>query len=66
LRVAGNYFDAEEAARALDALGSLSADQWAELDEIFLANDQVGGSVLATRALSPLYNRASRSFPKRS
>jgi hypothetical protein len=66
LRAAGNYYDAEEAARALDALGSLSAGQWAELDEIFLANDQVGRSVLATRALRPLYNRASRSFPERS
>lgn len=66
LRLAPNYHAAEAAAKALDALGTLTLDQWRELDAIFLENGQVGGSVLATRALGPLYARSSRSFPDRT
>jgi hypothetical protein len=66
LRLATNYYAAESAAKALDALGTLTPDQWCELDLIFKENSQVGGSVLATRALAPLYGRASRSFPERA
>lgn len=66
LKVATNYYAAETAAKALDALGTLTPDQWRELDTIFVKNSQVGGSVLATRALSPLYARSSRTFPVRA
>jgi hypothetical protein len=60
---AGNYYDAEAAAKRIDALGTLTRDQLVELDRIFLANDQVGQSVLATRALRPVYDRHGRAFP---
>ncbi|HEU0132086.1 MAG TPA: toll/interleukin-1 receptor domain-containing protein [Mycobacteriales bacterium] len=63
LRTAGNYYDAEAAARRIDAMGRLSPAQFAVLDRIFLENNQVGNSVLATRALRPLYQRHGRSFP---
>jgi hypothetical protein len=60
---AANYFDAEAAAKRIDALGELSDKQFARLDEVFHANNQVGNSVLATRALRPLYERNGRVFP---
>lgn len=66
LREAGSYYAAEAGAKALDSLGTLPGDQLAELDKIVLENDQVGGSVLATRALSPLYARHQRHWPSRS
>ena len=66
LRAAGGYIEAGRAGEALDALGDLTPAQWSELDEIFLENDQVHGSVLAQRALRPLYDRAGRSFPSRT
>lgn len=66
LEGATSYADAEEAARGLDAIGTLTPAQWDHLDAIFVANSQVGGSVLATRALRPLYERAGRSFPDRT
>lgn len=63
LHRAGNYFDAEAAAKRIGALGDLTQQELDELDRIFLANNQVGHSVLAKRALGPVYARHGRSFP---
>lgn len=64
LAQAGSYFEGEAAAKGLDAVGTLTSDQWEAVDSIVRTNDQVGGSILARRALSPLYYRADRDLPK--
>lgn len=65
LAQAGDYYSAEAAGQALSALGRLTPPQWEELDRVVLGNSQVGGSVLATRALRPLYDRWTREWPRR-
>jgi hypothetical protein len=64
LEEAGNYYDAETAAKALDAIGTLTTDQWEAVDQIVRTNDQVGRSVLALRVLKPFYARVGRDIPK--
>ncbi|MHB8394700.1 MAG: toll/interleukin-1 receptor domain-containing protein [Candidatus Dormibacteria bacterium] len=64
LREAHNYQDAGRAAEALNELDVLSPDQWEELDQVYLDNDQVHGGVLAHRGLDPLYRRHHRKYPE--
>lgn len=64
LAEAGSYFEGETAAKGLDVVGTLTPDQWEAVDSIVRTNDQVGGSILARRALGPLYYRAGREIPK--
>lgn len=66
LEEAGDYFAAEAAGKALDAVGTLTAEQWEAVDAIFLSNNKVGESILARRALDPLYSRSGRAFPRKS
>lgn len=61
---AGDYYAAEAAAKALDAVGTLTPEQWEAVDEIVRTNDQVGRSVLALRVLRPFYARVGRDVPK--
>jgi hypothetical protein len=61
---AGNYYDARDAARALDRVGTLTPEQWEAVDRIVRTNDQVGGSIWAREALSPLFARAGREIPR--
>lgn len=63
LRDAGNYYDAEAAVKRLSTLGTLTDDQFAELGRIWWSNDQLCGSVLATRAMKPFYLSNGRSWP---
>ncbi|MFF0818309.1 toll/interleukin-1 receptor domain-containing protein [Rhodococcus sp. NPDC003318] len=63
LREAGNYYDAEAAVKRLATLGTLTADQFTELDRIWWSNDQLYGSILATRAMSPFYAANGRPWP---
>lgn len=65
LRAARTYQDAGQAARALNEFDALTPLQWTDLDEVYLENDQVHGSVLADRGLAPLYARHGRKYPKR-
>jgi hypothetical protein len=60
---AHSYVDAGNAADALTEFGRLTPTQWAALDRVFWANDQVFGGVLARRGLAPLYERNGRPFP---
>ena len=60
---AGNYFDAEAAAKRIDALGTLTHEQFERLEAVYHSNDQVHGSVLASRALSPIFHRNSKTSP---
>jgi TIR domain len=64
LEEAGNYYDAETAAKALDAIGTLTTAQWEAVDQIVRTNDQIGRSVLALRVLKPFYARVGRDIPK--
>ena len=66
LRQASNYFDAGEAAEALNKFDSLTPEQFTELDQAYLENTQVHGSILAHRGLDPLYARHERSLPPRN
>lgn len=63
LEQAKNYMDAGAAGERLAALGRLTPDQWVRLDAAYLANDQLYGGVLPTRALEPLYRSNERTFP---
>lgn len=65
LEDARSYQAAESAGNALNTVDALTVHQWTDLDRIFRANNQVHGSVLARRALKPLYDRHDRSFPER-
>lgn len=62
---AASYFDAEIAAKGIDQLGPLTEAQLSKLDEAFKSNDQVHGSILARRALGPVYARHKREMPSR-
>ena len=46
----------------LTEFGHLTPTQWAALDRVFWANDQVFRGVLARRGLAPLYERNGRPF----
>ncbi len=61
---AGSFYEARDAARALDAVGTLTAEQWEAVDHVVRTNDQVGTSIWAHEALTPLYARAGRTIPK--
>jgi hypothetical protein len=65
LASATSFYDAGSAAEALNELDILTPAQWQELDQIYLDNDQVHGSVLAHRGLDPLYGRHGRGYPER-
>jgi len=64
LEEAGSYYEARDAARALDAVGTLTTEQWDAVDHIVRTNDQVGQSIWAREALGPLFARAGRDMPK--
>jgi TIR domain len=64
LSEARSYNDAGRAASALNGLDALTASQWAELDQVYLDNNQVHGGALALRGLKPLYSRHNRNFPE--
>ena len=63
LRDAGNYMDAGAAAERIASLETLPDDKFAELDRIWLANDQLHGGILPTRAMKPFYKRNGRPWP---
>ncbi len=63
LREAGNYFDAEAAAKRIVALDDLDDETWDLLAEAYHANDQVHGGVLPTRVLKPFYQQHRHTFP---
>lgn len=58
-----NYYDAEAACKRVASLGTLSEDQFERLSTTWYSNDQLCGSVLATRALKPLFDRNGKSWP---
>ena len=64
LSEAGNYFDTEAAANRIDALGTLTDEQFERLQVVYHPNDQVYCGVLASRALSPIFfHRNSKTWP---
>ena len=63
LSEAGNYYDAEAAAKRIVALGDLAEADWTRLDQAYWSNNQVHGGVLPTRQLKPFYERNSRAWP---
>ena len=63
LREARNYYEAGDAAEALNNFDALTPGQFADLDQAYLLNDQVHGGVLAHRGLEPLYKRHRRPLP---
>jgi hypothetical protein len=63
LRSAGNYMDAGATASRIATIDTLTPDQWTVLAEIFHINDQVGGGVLAHRALAPFYAQHGQAWP---
>jgi hypothetical protein len=63
LRSAGNYMDAGAAAERIVSLGSLTQEQFQQLDEIYWNNDQVRGGALPSRALRPFYVQNGRQWP---
>jgi hypothetical protein len=65
LRDAPNFRDAGKAAEALNGFDTFTPQQWKDLDQVYLDNDQVHGGVLAHRGLKPLYARHKREFPER-
>jgi hypothetical protein len=63
LATANNYMDAGATASRITALGGLTESQWARLDEIYRANDQVHGGALPSKALKPFYQEHHRAWP---
>lgn len=63
LTEAGNYFDAEAAAKRLVALGDLPESVWEKLAHAYWSNDQVYHGVLPNRVLRPFYAARGRDFP---
>ncbi|EPD83633.1 hypothetical protein HMPREF1529_03015 [Microbacterium sp. oral taxon 186 str. F0373] len=63
LRTAGNYMDAGSTASRIATINTLTPEQWSELADIFHTNDQVGGGVLARRALEPFYTEHGQDWP---
>lgn len=63
LAEAGNYYDAEAAAKRIVALGDLADNDWGRLDQAYWSNNQVYGGVLPTRQLRPFYERNGRVWP---
>lgn len=63
LRAAENYMDAGATAKRIATIDTLTPAQWAELAEIYHANDQVGGAGLVGRELAPYYRAHSQSWP---
>lgn len=63
LASAGNYFDAGATAARIAALGTLSAEDFSKLDEIYWSNDQLHGGVLPTNELKPFYKANGRPWP---
>lgn len=63
LASAGNYFDAEAAAKRIAALGSLSDEQFAALDTIWWSNNQLYGGFLPTKVMEPFYAANGRAWP---
>lgn len=63
LQKAGNYFDAGATAERIAAFGTLTSEQFDQIDEIWWDNDQLYGGVLPTRALEPLYEANGRTWP---
>lgn len=59
----GNYMDAGATASRIAALGTLTDAQFERLAKIWWSNDQLYGSILATRGLEPLYTANDRSWP---
>lgn len=64
LAAVSNYIDSGAISERLAGLGRLNPDQFARLDDIIRANDQVHGCLLAHRALEPFYRDNGRPFPK--
>jgi hypothetical protein len=60
---AGNYYDAEAAAKRIVALGDLAAADWARLNEAYWSNNQVYGGVLPTKQLRPFYEQNGQAWP---
>jgi len=63
LRSSNNFMDAGAAAERIAALGSLTPEQFQQLDEIFWSNDQVYNGGKSARALRPLYQQNGRPWP---
>lgn len=63
LKSAGNYMDAGATAQRIAAVGSLTDEQFSQLDDIWWSNDQLHGGVLPTRAMKPFYAENGRGWP---
>lgn len=63
LRSAPSFIDAGNAAKRITSLGSLTNEQWAQLDSIFWSNDQIYGGALPAKALQPFYREHQRQWP---
>lgn len=63
LRTAPSYIDAGTAAKRVVSLGSLTENQWEQLDTIFWGNDQIYGGGLPSKALQPFYRENQRQWP---
>lgn len=63
LESAGNYYDAEAAAKRVTALKSLSASDFERLDRVWWSNNQLYGGVLPTKVMKPFYEKNGRAWP---
>lgn len=64
LRRARSYEGARDVAVRIAQVAPLTSAQMDVLDEIVAGNDQVGGSIIARRALEPVYAHHDRPIPK--
>lgn len=63
LRSAQNYVDAGATAERIEALGTLSDGQLAEIDRVWWTNDQLYGGALPSRAMRRVYAAHHRAWP---
>jgi hypothetical protein len=63
LESAGNYMDAGATADRIASLGSLTKEQWGQLDDIWWRNDQLYTGALPTKVLKPFYAQHGRKWP---
>jgi hypothetical protein len=63
LRTAGNYMDAGATAERIAALGSLTSEQFARIDQVWWTNDQLFTGILPSRAMQRVYESQGRTWP---
>jgi hypothetical protein len=65
LREAGSYDAAKQAAEKVEAFGRLTEPQLNALADVYLANNQVHGSVIASPVVKRIFAAHGRPLPKR-